>query len=126
MEKNNELVIMSLGFKYGREGVNHLFDVSFLKNPSKQDKWFHSDKCNDGMKDFILSQDAAQKFIEKVIPVIEHLYSQDMIRVGFACSGGRHRSVTIATEIARRLKELKYPVTLIHKDRTDKFIEKNA
>ena len=108
--------IMSFGFKFGQPPANHYFDVSFPTNPARQENWGLFAMVDPQMVEFILKQPPVVKFIDMVVPLIEHLATLDAGQViAFGCNSGRHRSPIIADEIGARLAG-KVPVRVEHRD----------
>lgn len=104
INKNGMVKLMSFGFKYGIPNANFYFDVSFAKNPARNDKWGLFGVIDHEMVDFVLKQEPVSKFIELMVPLIEHIASVDSFQtVALGCNSGRHRSPIIIDEIAARL-----------------------
>jgi UPF0042 nucleotide-binding protein len=76
------------------------------------------------VRDFVLANPATKEFLGSVVPFLRSTmprYEQEKkahLSVAFGCTGGRHRSVTIAEEVARAVKEF-WPgeITIEHRDR---------
>lgn len=109
----HDLLVMSFGFKYGLPpDADMVADMRFLPNPF----WTESLRSLTGedpeVRDFVLAQDGALEFIEgyttALAPVIAGYQRENkrhsMIAVG--CTGGKHRSVATALELAARLRTL--------------------
>lgn len=121
--KGLELVIKSFGFKYGPASEADLvLDVRFIPNP-----YFVEDLKTGTGKDkdvaaFVLGQEAAKGFVARTQDLLEFLlphYQEEgkaYLTVAFGCTGGRHRSVAIAEEMARRLRQARAVVTVVHRD----------
>jgi len=108
--------IMSFGFKFGPPQANHYFDVSFVSNPARQRRWGMFSKVNHEMVEFVLAQPAVQRFVEMVVPLIEHVATLDSYQVvAFGCNAGRHRSPIIVDEVASRLVD-RVPLRVEHRD----------
>jgi UPF0042 nucleotide-binding protein len=117
MNLKNKIRLASFGFKYGPPNANYYFDVSFIKNPARDKRWGFFHNVDDEMKNFILEQDCAQKFLENVEPLITFLASVDQGQVfAFGCNAGRHRSVTLVRELAKKLREKGVEVYVEHRD----------
>ena len=106
------LLIQSFGFKYGAPSDADLIaDMRFLPNPY----WDESLRPFTGedaqVSDYVLSQDGAEEFIVNYIaalqPVIRGYLKENRKHASIAlgCTGGKHRSVATAIEIAKRLAE---------------------
>ena len=112
-QARHKVTVMSFGFKYGLPtDVDLVADMRFLPNPF----WIPELKGLTGeegpVRDFVLSQDGALEFIDAYAlalhPVLEG-YQRENKRhsvVAIGCTGGKHRSVVTAIELARRLAEV--------------------
>ncbi|MCI8729833.1 MAG: RNase adapter RapZ [Lachnospiraceae bacterium] len=103
--------IVSFGFKYGIPNDSSLlFDARFLPNPYYLDHLRHLTGENEEVFDYVMSFEAAQIFADKMEDLFRYLIPQYIkegktsLVVGIGCTGGRHRSVTLAKELYRRLK----------------------
>lgn len=114
---------VSFGFKYGpATDANLLFDVRCLPNPFYIDELKPLTGLDTEVSGYVMSFDASKQFADKILKLIEYslpLYkdegkSQLVIAVG--CTGGKHRSVTFAELIYKRLKELGYRASVNHRD----------
>lgn len=121
--------VESFGFKYGIPlDADLVFDVRFLPNPfyiEELKKYNGNDEC---VSKYVMSYPQTKQFLEQLknmitflIPnYIEEGKSQLVIAIG--CTGGQHRSVTIANELYKYLKDEKHNVFLRHREQ-DKFIK---
>jgi len=117
MTRPRQLTLVTFGFKYGTPNTNYYFDVSFLKNPAREDQWGLFASPDEAMRDFVLSQPLCKSFIDTVVPIVRLLLECDNdVRVGFGCSSGRHRSVIVAQEIRRRLESSDVSVRLVNRE----------
>ncbi|MEM6571311.1 MAG: RNase adapter RapZ, partial [Planctomycetota bacterium] len=64
--KQLSLTLVSFGFKYGQPPANHYFDVSFLKNPARQEGWTLFSEPGEEMRRWVLEQPAAVEFLERM------------------------------------------------------------
>jgi len=77
---------------------------------------------NRRVRGYVLGQEAAQGFLSRIRDLLEFLlpgYVQEgrhYLSIAVGCTGGKHRSVVIADEIARFLQEKGYPCTVVHRD----------
>lgn len=112
-----QLTLVTFGFKYGMPNTNYWFDVSFLRNPAREEQWSLFDQPDEAMKRFVLEQPACQSFLETIVPLILVLLEcDDDVRIGIGCSSGRHRSCIIAEEIKRRIASTDVAIKLIHRE----------
>lgn len=104
------LNIMSFGFKYGvPQDANYMADVRFIPNPH----WVPALRPYTGkdtpVSDYVLEQDGVSDFVEAYVgmlePVIAGYRSENKhyATIAIGCTGGKHRSVAISEEIAKRL-----------------------
>lgn len=115
--KVGRLTLLSFGFKYGPPPANHVFDVSFLTNPAREERFGLFADRDAEMRRFVLEQPAASEFLELVVPLIAQLVRcDDDTRVALGCSGGRHRSTILVEEIARILRSTGLEVRIVHRE----------
>ncbi|NCP65368.1 MAG: hypothetical protein GW836_12055 [Paraglaciecola sp.] len=114
-----KLTLISFGFKYGAPNANYYFDVSFAKNPARESQWSLFDEPDPKMVDYVIKQEKVQRFLEKVIPLIEVLGTlDDDARVAFGCNAGRHRSAIIVEYVAELMKQRGHDVAINHREWT--------
>lgn len=121
--KNLFVTIQSFGFKYGiPEDADLVFDVRFLPNPFYIPELKHLTGNDAPVSDYVCSFKETTEFLEKVIDMLTFLlphYVQEgktSLVVAFGCTGGKHRSVTIANKVYQALKETAYGLRLEHRD----------
>ncbi len=126
-ESYNSLMvsIMSFGFKYGiPSDADLVFDVRFLPNPYYIDELKRQTGNDKPVQDYVKSFPACKEFLDKLEDMLKFLipgYVQEgkyQLVVAIGCTGGQHRSVTIANELYERLKNSggNYGLKLNHKD----------
>ena len=118
-ESNNEVrvTLMSFGFKYGMPNANYWFDVGFLKNPARKGKWGFFSKPVEEMERYVLEQEEAQEFLNRVEPLLRFLATIDQNQIfAFGCSAGRHRSSLLVEELSRRLERAGIKTNVRHRD----------
>lgn len=117
MDRPRRLTLMTFGFKYGTPNTNYYFDVSFLRNPAREARWGLFATPDEQMREFVLSQPLCQSFLETTVPLIRLLLeADDDVRIGLGCNSGRHRSVILAEELARRLESEDVSVRVVHRE----------
>jgi UPF0042 nucleotide-binding protein len=111
--------LMSFGFKYGLPSANYYFDVSFIKNPAREQQWGLFAVEDEQMARYVLDQDKAARFVDLVVPLIYHVVELDGFQsVAFGCNSGRHRSPIIVNEISRRIQgDIRHVV--VHRDQPE-------
>jgi RNase adaptor protein for sRNA GlmZ degradation len=104
----HQVKLVSSGFKYGPPQGNHTFDVSFAANPARREEFggLVNAEVTPALREFVLQQDAVQKFLELLIPLARHLVEVDGgVVIECRCNRGKHRSQVIVDELARRLRD---------------------
>jgi len=125
-EKYNSLIVnvMSFGFKNGiPSDADLVFDVRFLPNPFYLDELKHKTGNDKEVQDYVMSFPESHEFMEKLYDMISFLLPNYLkegkyrLVVAIGCTGGKHRSVTIANELYGRLKNNgEFGTTLFHRD----------
>lgn len=109
----DELIItlQSFGFKNGNPGdADLMFDVRFLRNPHFDDGLRTMSGLNDEVKDYVKADVNYAPFMNKLqdmILTLIPLYTQEgkkYLNISIGCTGGRHRSVTVAEDLFVTLK----------------------
>jgi UPF0042 nucleotide-binding protein len=107
------LTIQSFGFKYGLPpDADLVADMRFLPNPFWNESLRAFTGEDDAVRDYVLEQEGAREFLDSyaaaLVPVLEG-YQRENKRhsvVAVGCTGGKHRSVAMANELAARLSQL--------------------
>ena len=128
-EYNNFIVsIVSFGFKYGiPRDADLVFDVRFLPNPYYNLELRPLTGNDEAILDFVMQYDEAKEFMNKIVDLLEFLIpnyikeGKNGLVIGIGCTGGKHRSVTLANGIYKEMETLPYSVRIYHRD-----IEKDA
>lgn len=125
-EAYNSLIvsIMSFGFKFGIPAdADLVFDVRFLPNPFYIDELKHQTGQDKAVQDYVKSFPETEQFMEKLTDMIRFLipnYVKEgkyQLVIAIGCTGGKHRSVTLANELYDRLKDQGgYGLTIGHRD----------
>lgn len=115
--KQAKVTLMSFGFKYGPPCANYYFDVGFIKNPARQDKWSFFSRPTEEMRRYTLEQEETRRFLDMVEPLLIFLSTIDQNQVfAFGCSAGRHRSSVVVEELSRRLAKVGIKTNVYHRD----------
>jgi RNase adapter protein RapZ len=103
--------LISFGFKHGTPlDVDTIFDVRFLPNPHYDPELRPLTGHDAPVRDAVLGQDDTRVFVEKVSELLSFLIpryaaeGKTYFTLGVGCTGGRHRSVVIVEELAKRLR----------------------
>ncbi len=115
--------ILSFGFKYGiPNDADLVMDMRFLSNPYFVPELQNLDGESPAVKQFVLSNDETQLFLEKYLNLLDYLiplYKREnkaYLTFAIGCTGGRHRSVAIARNIFEHLNKKGLNPGLIHRD----------
>ncbi len=120
---NLNITLMSFGYKYGLPQDSDLvFDVRFLPNPFYIESLKDFTGNDKNVQDYVMSFDTTAVFINKLIDMLLFLLphyiteGKTNLVVSIGCTGGKHRSVTIANRVATILSEQNYRVIVNHRD----------
>lgn len=124
-EKYNNLfvTILSFGFKYGIPAdADLVFDVRFLPNPYYVEELKPLTGNDKPIQDYVMGCPQAVEFMDKLEDMINFLIpnyileGKNSLVVAIGCTGGKHRSVTLANELYRRLSDKDYGIKIEHRD----------
>jgi RNase adapter protein RapZ len=118
-----KVTVTSFGFKYGIPvDADFVADMRFLPNPF----WIPELRSGTGrdreVADYVMSQPGAAEFLDGYVPVLEGVaegYRREgkrFMTVAIGCTGGKHRSVAMTEEIARRLSAAGFEARSTHRD----------
>ncbi len=123
LENEFIITVLSFGFKYGIPLDSDLvFDVRFLPNPFYIAELKQFSGNDEPVRNYVLGHKQTIGFVEKLEDMLVFLipnYMQEgkkQLVVSIGCTGGRHRSVAIANEIQKRLKDKGYKASIEHRD----------
>ena len=122
--KNLFITVLSFGFKYGIPADSDLvFDVRFLPNPYYVEDLRYQSGNNKEVQDYVLQFKEAHVFLDKLEDMLEFLIPNYIIEgknqlvISIGCTGGKHRSVTLANELYARLaKQNNFGIKIEHRD----------
>ena len=123
--ENFFVTILSFGFKYGiPEDSDLVFDVRFLPNPYYVPELKHKTGNQKEVQDYVLNSPVSHEFLNKLVDMIKFLIpnyieeGKNQLVIGIGCTGGHHRSVTIANELYNQLNssDASYGIRLSHRD----------
>lgn len=125
-EEYNSLMItvMSFGFKHGIPAdADLVFDVRFLPNPFYIDELKTKTGNDKEVQEYVMSFDESEIFMQKLLDMIQFLVPNYIkegkyrLVIAIGCTGGKHRSVTLANELYKRMKDKgHYGIKLYHRD----------
>ncbi len=118
-----DVTVESFGFKYGIPmDADIVMDVRFLPNPHWDEGLRPLTGLDEPVRRFVLEQPAAEKFLIHLVDMLSSVlpeFAQEgksYLTVAVGCTGGRHRSVAVAEEVAARLRQSGQPVRTGHRD----------
>ena len=118
-----QITVESFGFKHGLPlDADIVMDARFLPKPHWDENLRPLSGLDQPVRDFVLGQEQAEEFVAKLVDLlatIVPLYAAEgksYLTIAIGCTGGRHRSVAIATEIADRMRASGQPVRVGHRD----------
>lgn len=122
--KNLMITVLSFGFKYGIPAdADLVFDVRFLPNPYYVENLRPKTGEEKEIQDYVKQGGTADIFLGKLYDMLDFLIpnyvleGKNQLVIGIGCTGGKHRSVTIANAVYEHLKQQKgLGVKLYHRD----------
>jgi RNase adapter protein RapZ len=121
---HTRVTLVSFGYKYGLPMDSDLvIDVRFLPNPFWIPELRDKTGCDEPVRDYVLSQEGCKEFIDRYLELLDLVgvgYRREgkhYLTVAVGCTGGKHRSVAISEEMARRLSDNPgLTVSVAHRD----------
>lgn len=118
------ITVMSFGFKYGiPQDSDLVFDVRFLPNPYYIDTLKEKTGNDAEVQDYVMGNEKSQIFLEKLTDMVDFLIpnyileGKNQLVIAIGCTGGKHRSVTLANALYQKLdKQENYGVRIEHRD----------
>ena len=115
---------VSFGFKYGAPvDADLLFDVRFLDNPYFVEGLRDHPGTRPEVRAYVLGSLDAREYLERVGSLLEFCLpryqreGKSYLTIGVGCTGGRHRSVVLATELSNRIHDkTQLPIEVVHRD----------
>lgn len=122
--RNLYITVLSFGFKYGIPTDSDLvFDVRFLPNPYYVEGLRAKTGNDKEIQDYVLQFKEAHEFLDKLEDMINFLIpnyiaeGKNQLVISIGCTGGKHRSVTLANELYKRMADKKeYGLKIEHRD----------
>ena len=124
-EYNNlYITVLSFGFKYGiPSDADLVFDVRFLPNPYYIEELRPQSGNDPEVRDYVMKNDKAGIFLKQLVDMVEFLIpnyimeGKTQLVIGIGCTGGKHRSVTLANELYEALEKTdNYGIRIEHRD----------
>lgn len=115
--------VISFGYKFGLPlDADIVLDVRFLPNPHWVEGLRELTGVDDKVREYVLGKDETTRFLDRtgdlfgvLLPGYE-TEGRHYLTVAIGCTGGRHRSVVLADEIARSIEEKGFAAKVIHRD----------
>ncbi len=118
-----KITVVSFGFKYGIPvDADFVADMRFLPNPFWIPELRPQNGRDEQVADYVKGRPRASEFLEQYLPVLETVaggYLEEgkrFMNVAVGCTGGKHRSVAMAEEVAARLRTRGYDARAVHRD----------
>ncbi|MBL4812680.1 MAG: RNase adapter RapZ [Rhodobacteraceae bacterium] len=115
--------VQSFSYKRGLpRALDFVFDCRFLRNPHWEPNLRIHDGRNKDVAAYIAQDPLSEPFFQKVRDLVLFVLpasrdeGKSYISVGFGCTGGKHRSVAMAEQLAKALTEASWPVTIRHRE----------
>ena len=108
--KNLYITVLSFGFKYGiPNDADLVFDVRFLPNPYYIAELRPQSGNDKPVSDYVMKSETSQEFLKKLTDMVQFLIphyveeGKNQLVIAIGCTGGKHRSVTLANELYKNL-----------------------
>jgi UPF0042 nucleotide-binding protein len=118
-----QTTIMSFGYKHGLPlDTDLVIDCRFLPNPHWVDELRPLRGTDAAVRHYVMEQPVTGEFLDGLTAMLALLLpayiaeGKSYLTIAFGCTGGHHRSVVIAEEIAQRLRQEKYDPKVVHRD----------
>lgn len=115
--------VVSFGFKYGLPmDADLVFDVRFLPNPYYIEELKHQTGLDEPVREFVFSYQQTKDFVEKLEDLLSFCLpsyvdeGKTNLVIAIGCTGGKHRSVCVAQEVADFAAKRGYTTTVSHRD----------
>lgn len=125
VQERLQVAVESFGYKFGLPlDADIVMDVRFLPNPHWDDALRPLVGMDPPVRAFVLDRPEALEFLDRLTALMEAVLPQynaegkSYLTIAIGCTGGRHRSVAIAEELARRIRGSGQPVRVNHRDLT--------
>lgn len=124
-DRNKKFVVtvLSFGFKYGIPmDADLVFDVRFLPNPFYVEELKPQTGNDKPVYDFVMASESAKEFLKKLTDLMDFLIPKYMeegktsLVLGIGCTGGKHRSVTLANALMKWFQTTEYSARIEHRE----------
>ena len=117
------ITVLSFGFKYGiPHDADLVFDVRFLPNPFYIAELKQHTGNDVAVRDYVMSFEETQTFLDMLNKMLAFLIpnyikeGKNQLVIAIGCTGGKHRSVTLANEVYTALKKAGHSTVITHRD----------
>jgi len=114
---------ISFGYKYGIPSeADLLFDVRFLPNPFYVDSLKDKTGLDPAVSEYVLDNPVTAEFLSRLYSLTDFLIplyrseGKSSLVIGVGCTGGKHRSVAVAEELARHISDIGFRCRALHRD----------
>lgn len=122
--RNLFVTILSFGFKYGVPvDSDLLFDVRFMPNPYYEASLKRKTGNDREVREFVMNSQVSHEFVKKLEDMVEFLIpnyiaeGKNQLVISIGCTGGKHRSVTVANALYEKLgRNADYGIKIMHRD----------
>lgn len=123
-ERRFRASIVSFGFKHGVPvDADLVLDVRFLPNPHWIPELRPMTGLDQPVREYVLAQEGAEAYLDRVEGLLADIvipgYTQEgkwLMTIAIGCTGGRHRSTSMAIDLGRRLESRGIPTAVVHRD----------
>lgn len=117
------ITIVTFGYKFGAPyDLDLMFDLRFLPNPHFVPELKPLTGEDARVREHVLARPDSEEFLGRLMDFLRYLLpryrneGKSYLTIGFGCTGGRHRSVSVAVEIAQRMRAAGHEVNIKHRD----------
>jgi RNase adapter protein RapZ len=122
-EESLQVSLISFGYKYGTpRDADLVLDVRFLTNPHWDPELRPLTGADEAVRSYVCGQGPYREFISRLEDLLDLVVpgyvaeGKSYLTIAVGCTGGRHRSVVVAAELARFFRERGLPVSIDHRD----------
>ena len=103
--------------------ADYVFDVRFMPNPYYEETLRRKTGNDQEVRDYVMDSKESGKFLDMLEEMMKFLVKENtekedrhQLVVAIGCTGGRHRSVTVANELYERMSDMPYSFRVFHRD----------
>jgi UPF0042 nucleotide-binding protein len=118
-----QLIIQSFGFKYGTPAdADMVFDARFLPNPHWDENLRALTGNDPSVQQAVMASELAQGFVRSILQLLDNVFkgyrteNKRFVSIAIGCTGGKHRSVTLANQLADMLSGEELRIRVNHRD----------